>query len=383
MTQARLPEWSLRQDHRGKWSLRVGIDRSFAGRWHERSTWVFDAPGRRSAEAKAKKLVAEYQYAVRSRRPPTVEELFEEFLSFSATRGRAPTTLREYRRVWSGFFLPSLGKIPIESLTPFDLDVLYTEAMRRDPPMTPTTIKKYHAVISVALGQAVKWGWIPANPARSVSIPHVPLVHKTLPTRTEVARLIKECTTYDPQLGAFVLLGAITGCRRGELAGLRWSDIHDHQILVRRSIYVMDGAVHVRTTKNGRERSVGVGPQLKKLLGDWRRADASVARRHGGQLESESYLFSDDPLGSHPLNVNLVSAAFRKVVDSMDPPLPPVTLHTLRHFAATQLLVAGANIRDVADRLGHADAFFTLNQYVHSTTDRQSLAGKLAESVVI
>jgi integrase len=200
------------------------------------------------------------------RRPPTVEELFEEFLTFSATRGRAPTTLREYRNVFDRFFLPSIGKIPIQSLTSFDLDVLYTEAMRRDLPFASTTIKKYHAVISVALGQAVKWGWIPANPARSVSIPHVPLIHRTLPTPEEVARLIRECTDCDPQLGAFVLLGAITGCRRGELAGLRWSDVQEHQILVRRSIYVLDGAVHVKSTKSGRERSVGVGPRLKDLL---------------------------------------------------------------------------------------------------------------------
>jgi len=48
-----------------------------------------------------------------------VKELLDEFLDFSAARGRAPSTLRNYRRISDHFFLPTLGEIPIDSLTPF------------------------------------------------------------------------------------------------------------------------------------------------------------------------------------------------------------------------------------------------------------------------
>ena len=165
------------------------------------------------------------------------------------------------------------------------------------------------------------------------------------------------------------------------LAALRWSDVEDDRIVVRRSVYLQDGASHVKATKTGRERVVGVRPQLRVLLREWRRDDARQSRQLGTRLESESFLFSDDPLGRTPVNVNAMSSSFRRAADSIA--MEHVTLHTLRHFAASQLLIAGATIRDVADRLGHANAVFTLNTYVHGTSDRQSVVGVLAESVVI
>jgi integrase len=310
-----------------------------------------------------------------------VQTLSEAFLEFSAARGRAPTTVREYERIFGRFFLPSLGQLPVPDLTPFDLDTLYTLALQQDRPITPITIRKYHAVISAALSQAVRWGWIPANPARSVSLPTIVTIHKTVPTPGEVASLIRACTNQDKQLGAFVLLAAISGCRRGELAALRWSDVEDDRIVVRRSVYLQDGASHLKATKTGRERIVSVGPRLRLLLREWRKEDARLSRQYGSTFESESFLFSDDPLGRTPVNVNAMSSSFRRAADSIA--MEHVTLHTLRHFAASQLLIAGATIRDVADRLGHANAVFTLNTYVHGTSDRQSVVGVLAESVVM
>jgi integrase len=110
-----------------------------------------------------------------------------------------------------------------------------------------------------------------------------------------------------------------------KLAGLRWadSDVEVDQIRVRRSVYVLDGIVRVKATKNGRERAVSMGPQLRALLKQWKAADARQTRRCGGEFDSASYLFSNDPLGSTPMNVNALSWAFRKVADSLDPPLNP------------------------------------------------------------
>lgn len=377
-------DWSLARVRGwpGYWSLRMSRNRAGSGDWRERSTWIIEASGAHAAEAKARKLVAERGGRGRSRRNHTVEGLVDEFLAFSLVRGRSPRTIRDYEQICRRFFLPSIGHIPVRDLTPFDLDTLYTLALQQKSPLTASSIRKYHAVISAALGQAVKWGWIQSNPARSVSVPPIARRDKALPTPEEVAKLIHECTRRDPRLGAFVLLAAITGCRRGELAALRWTDVEDDLIRVRHSVFTIDGAMQLKSTKSGRERVVSVGPQLRSLLSQWKREDEKVAKKVG-VFDEQSFLFSDDPLGITPLNINAVSASFRKAADSLDPPLHHVTLHDLRHFAATQLLIAGANVRDVADRLGHANAFFTLNQYVHSTTDRQQLAGVLAESIVI
>jgi site-specific recombinase XerD len=50
-------------------------------------------------------------------------------------------------------------------------------------------------------------------------------------------------------------------------------------------------------------------------------------------------------------------------------------MHSLRHFAATEMLAAGVDIRQVADTLGHADGgTLALQVYTHPTSDRQRAA---------
>lgn len=54
--------------------------------------------------------------------------------------------------------------------------------------------------------------------------------------------------------------------------------------------------------------------------------------------------------------------------------MPDVRLHDLRHFVATQLLIAGVDVRTVARRVGHRNAATTLNVYAHfvEQTDRKA-----------
>jgi integrase len=55
--------------------------------------------------------------------------------------------------------------------------------------------------------------------------------------------------------------------------------------------------------------------------------------------------------------------------------MPEIRLHDLRHTHASHLILAGANIKAVQERLGHADIVLTLNTYSHllPTTQRDSL----------
>ena len=54
--------------------------------------------------------------------------------------------------------------------------------------------------------------------------------------------------------------------------------------------------------------------------------------------------------------------------------LPHVTLHTLRHTHASQLIRAGVDILTVSRRLGHATATVTLNVYGHLITTEDKAA---------
>lgn len=56
--------------------------------------------------------------------------------------------------------------------------------------------------------------------------------------------------------------------------------------------------------------------------------------------------------------------------------LKPIRLYGLRHTAATLMIAAGLNARDVAARLGHAQTSTTLNIYAHAFMDANSRATK-------
>ncbi len=58
----------------------------------------------------------------------------------------------------------------------------------------------------------------------------------------------------------------------------------------------------------------------------------------------------------------------------------PMRLHDIRHWHATQLVAANTDIRTVADRLGHADAAFTINTYAHSSSESDRAAAAAIEA---
>lgn len=57
--------------------------------------------------------------------------------------------------------------------------------------------------------------------------------------------------------------------------------------------------------------------------------------------------------------------------------------HDLRHFAATQAIAAGIDVRTVAGRLGHADPAITLRVYSHVLTERDRAAAELLGALVL
>ena len=311
----------------------------------------------------------------------SVAQLFEEFLAFSEARGRSPTTLHGYRVAIEGFWLPRIGEIEIRELTAHALDTIYAEMLTRERPAAPSTVRKYHAILSAALSQAVKWQWIPVNPARLATLPVAEHADPSAPTPEQVRALIAECSSESEVLGMFVLVAAVTGCRRGELAALRWGDDSDGVLRIRGSAYNVGRERGVKPTKTGRQRRVVVGRQLELALERWRSRCEAVAASAGAPLGPDCLIFSSTPDGLEPININTVTTVFRRVATRLG--LSSIHLHSLRHFAATQLISGGVDPRTAASRLGHANPSMTLRVYAHSTSATEQHAAEVGASVLI
>ncbi|WP_431278281.1 site-specific integrase [Leifsonia poae] len=152
-----------------------------------------------------------------------------------------------------------------------------------------------------------------------------------------------------------VLFLAYTGLRWGEATALRVRDVDlgRRRVDVHENAVEVSGIIHVGTPKSGESRSVPFPPFLAPLLA------TTIENKAPSQLvfgDGNSHLHQPDRRRGW-----YVSAIARS--QSADKTFPRVTIHDLRHTAASLAISAGANVKAVQRMLGHSSAAMTLDTY--------------------
>ena len=302
----------------------------------------------------------------------TLGQLLHQWLELVES-DRSPTTLRGYRQTINRNILPTFGDIAVKDIQTADLDNFYRGLVRRKH-LSPTTVRQIHAIIRRAFRQAEMWGWVSANPAINATPPRLVKPDVSPPDVQEVRQLIQAALEQDPAFGHFVHLAATTGARRGELCALRWYnvDLDAGEVTIEKAIVeVVGGGVVEKDTKTHQVRRMALDPATVDILRAQQALSIEFAEFADTEITDESFIFSLEPDGSAPWLPGYVSSHFRKLRTSVG--LEGVRLHDLRHFAATRLMAAGAPVRTVSGRLGHANPSTTLSVYSHfvQSSDRE------------
>jgi integrase len=342
-----------------------------------RRSVTITAKNKSAAQAKARKILSEVDQ-VGTGTSATLNQLLTEWMKFQTGRGRSPTTLNGYQSLIDHHIKGTLGNVKISDLTPHQLDTLYGKSSSAGK--SPRTIRNIHNVISAALNQGVRWGWIDKNPALRATLPEANPLRIESPSPEQARLLISTCQAMDDLLGAFVFLAAVTGCRRGEIAALRWNSFRGDVLIIGQSAYAVKGVTGIKSTKTGRDRVVHLDQSVQEWFQYWHGQCVERATEWGVHLTPESFVLSSQPDGSRFVNLDAVSRKVRKVADQLG--MKSVHLHSLRHFAATELLAGGVSPHDAAEMLGHADPSLTLRVYAHASTERQKAAAGILASVI-
>lgn len=228
----------------------------------------------------------------------------------------------------------------------------------------------------------INWGG--RSPAAKASPPAQANIEAFEPTVEQVLTLINEAeTSRQPAMADFYRVAALTGMRRGELCGLRWSDIDWDRgtITVRRSIYQIPGEVDEKKTKSGRTKRIVLGDPGVHLFARLRKSAEAEARQAKVQLQSDGFIFSGSEDGATPWTPNGVTQFTTRLRNRLG--LPEFHLHSLRHWSGTALVEAGIDIRNVAGRLGHIDGgSLLLSRYAHRSDDQDRKAGKVLSTLL-
>ena len=296
----------------------------------------------------------------------TVDQLLTKLLKQITSEGRSPTTLREYRRLIDKRITPALGPVPARKVTALELDEFYQGLT--DEGLAPASVRQVHAILRAGFRQGVKWRYLTSNPATDASPAKLVQKAVTAPTVAEVQKMIAAADKDDPDMAALIAIAAVTGARRGELCGLRWGDVDwaGLTLTIERSVATMGrGQLITKDTKTHAARRLGMDEFGETTLKLHLRVMEDRAADLGISITSETPIFTYDlerPIPPDTVTHYVRSIAAKVGVDTH--------LHALRHFAATELIGAGHDVRTVAGRLGHWDASVTLKVYSHALPER-------------
>lgn len=367
---------------RGKtWSYVVYLGRDQAGT--KRQKWVGGFRTRRDAENalnEALNRVRVGTWADPGRQ--TLGDYLDTWL-IAVKPGLANSTWASYSNVLSAWVVPRLGRTRLAALTAADLNRVYAELLkdggRTGRPLSNRSVRYAHTIVGRALADAVEWGLLPRNPARSAKPPKERTKEMTVWTAQEVHRFLDAMR--GDRLYALWALLLTTGLRRAEVAGLRWSDVdlEAARIAVQHTRVTVEYKVQESEPKTARSRrSVALDLPTVDLLRRHREAQLEE-RLVAGPLWQESKLVfvREDGVGYHPQRITQM---FQRLAGEAG--VPVIRLHDLRHTAATVALAAGVHPKVVQERLGHTSIGITLDTYSHVVEGMQDDAAARVGSII-
>jgi integrase len=261
---------------------------------------------------------------------------------------------------------PALGNRELAAVTYTDIEALV--AKMRGEGEAANTIRNNIIPIRKMLGQAVKGGLIPSNPALALELGGGKRRKIVPPTRGQVGKLI---TKARPEAREAIVVATVTGLRRGELFALRWEDVDFAQRTIRVHATNHAGHVEEKTKTEAGERFVPLFESARKVL---------AARKLRTRFNRPQDFVFGSVVGTAADPGNFVRREFKPALDRAG--LPAFRFHDLRHFAVSALIAEGADIKLLQAIAGHASATVTLDTYGHLMTERVSEAARLYDPLV-
>lgn len=173
---------------------------------------------------------------------------------------------------------------------------------------------------------------------------------------------------------AFVRLAIDSGCRKGELVGLKWSEIDfiNKRITICRNAQYMAGkGVYIDTPKSKKNRVIFINDEVMQILAEWKTKQAEKDKQNGVKPSGFCFTAKDGTM-IFPYTPAVYLKAFGKKYN-----LEGIHAHTFRHTMATLSIANGADVVSVSEKLGHSSPTITLNKYSHANATAEKRASEI------
>ena len=305
-----------------------------------------------------------------------MDKWLDEYMIFTVKEN----TIQGYRSSIENQIKRFIGNKQLAYLTTADIQKFYNKIKKEGRikfhrihgyALSDSVVRDTHMVLHQALDMAVKERLIVRNPTNGTVIPKMSHTEKQVLCDSELDKFI-ETIKQEPYWHDFFYLEIMTGLRRGEICGLKWSDINfaDGTLSVKRSVsHKKGGGVTVGETKtDAGTRRILLPTSVATLLQE----------KHANAISE--WVFPHHMNPSEPLHPNSAYTKLKSILKRAN--LPSIRFHDLRHTFATHAMQGGVDAKTLAGILGHTNASFTLDTYTHVTGDMQKSASTVVNDMM-
>jgi integrase len=331
----------------------------------------------------ARKKAEDHREAVRAGRDPladkralkeapTVGEIIDAYLASESFKDKALSTQRVDKGRIERHLRPLLGRRHAHSLNSEDIKRTFNTIREGGTAKDEKTRKRGRARVTGGPGTArmaiellrsiFNWANMKPNPCDGVKTGSSGTRETILEDSDGYWRLFATLDRMETErrirspVADAIRLIALTGCRRGEAAGLRWGNVD-----LKQGRILLPPQSHKTGRKTGKPREITLPAEAQKII---------AQQSEGGP---DDFVFSP----TRGDGAIALSKAWRKVRKEADLP-ETLGLHGLRHSIASHLAMGGAQAAEIMTAMGHRQ-LSTVQRYIHfAESSRQALAERAA-----
>nr|HMN62829.1 site-specific integrase [Anaerolinea sp.] len=290
------------------------------------------------------------------------------------TPGLRMATIESYSAQIRLYIKPKIGNLKMREVTAARIQSFYDGLLADGK--GKRTVEIAHMVLHGALEHARRIGLLANNPAELVQVPRPEKREMSVWNENQVSQFLVHVDG-DP----LYRLAFFTGMRRGELLGLKWSDLDwkTGMLQIRRQVYRMArGGWRFQEPKTARgKRAIRLGPALLAALREHYMVTIPMLMSLAGEAWQEYDLIFPSRKGN-PLIGSEVSKHFRGL--AREAGLPAIRFHDIRHTCASLLLSHREPAVRVAAMLGQSVQIL-LETYAHYIPEDSESAAVLMNEI--
>ncbi len=312
---------------------------------------------------------------------PTLAEWSQIWLDNFCKNCIKDYTYQGYKLYMEKHINPAIGHLELSKITTVVcqqfLMEMYTNGRKRGRATKGTglalkTVKDIKITLQTCLQKAVDEELLPINPVKKVKLPKEQKKEMQTMKASDLKAFLDEAK--NSGCYEFYYLELLTGMRIGEILALTWDDLdtENNSIRVNKQVQRIDGELVINTPKTEASiRTITICDDCVLALLKMRQREAKV-----------SNLIFPSPITGSYRDPRAVTNRLHRIQDRAG--VPRIRFHDLRHSFATLSLEQGMDIKTVSHMLGHTDAGFTMNTYMHVTDTMQKAVadtmGKLIQN---